>query len=437
MIERYTLPEMGEIWNDKNRFDIWLQIEVLACEAQAKLGVIPKGALNAIKKRAAYDIDRINAIEAEVNHDVIAFLTAVGEHVGESSRYIHYGLTSSDILDTALSVQIQRAGGLILGVLEDLIDAIGKRAWEHEKTPTMGRTHGVFAEPMSLGQKFAVWYQQLARDHDRIRTALDNCAVGKLSGAVGNFAHIDPRVEEYVCTKLGLTPAPVSNQIVQRDRHAGVLSAFAICGGTLERIALEIRHLQRSEVREMMEGFTIKQKGSSAMPHKRNPILCERLCGMARLLRAYAMTAMENIALWHERDISHSSVERVTFPDATIIIHYMLVKTRGLIENLQIDKARMLANIHAGGGVAFSQRVLLALTQAGMSREDAYATVQKHALHAWNDGGSFRDLVSKDSEVRMRLGKPGIDACFDLTPYLAHAPTLLNRAVPRPRRRGK
>jgi len=437
MIERYTLPEMGSIWSDESRFNIWLEIEVYACEAQAKLGVIPKGALNNIKKRAAFDIERINAIEAEVNHDVIAFLTAVAEKVGESSRYIHYGLTSSDILDTALSVQIQKAGVLILEALDRLTESVGKLAWQHEKTPIMGRTHGVFAEPMSLGQKIAIWYQHLIRDRERITAALQRCAVGKLSGAVGNFAHIDPRVESYVCEKLGLAPAPVANQVVQRDRHAELLSALAICGATLEKIALEVRHLQRSEVREILEGFTKKQKGSSAMPHKRNPILCERLCGMARLLRAYAHTAVENIALWHERDISHSSVERVSMPDATVLMHYMLVQAEWLIANLEIDPARMLANIHAGGGVAFSQRVLLALTQAGMSREDAYRLVQKHALQAWNHDGSFRELLNKDRTVRERLGQKGIDGCFELSPYLAHAATLLNRAVPKPKHRRK
>ena len=360
MIERYTLPEMGKIWSDQSRFAIWLKVEVFACEAQAALGLIPKSALKEITARAGFDVDRINAIEAEVNHDVIAFLTSVAEHVGEASRYIHFGLTSSDVLDTALSVQIQQAGRLIQKELEALLGETGKSAWRFAKTPTMGRTHGVFAEPMALGQKFAI----------------------------------------------------------------------------IERIALEVRHLQRSEVREMLEGFTARQKGSSAMPHKRNPILCERLCGMARLLRSYAQTGFENIALWHERDISHSSVERVTFPDATAILYYMLKKARGLLAGLEVDPERMLANVQSAGGVVFSQRVLLALVEAGMSREEAYRIVQKHALKAWNENGSFRKLVSADPKAKGLLSARALAACFDLAPYMAHAETILKRAVPKHQRAG-
>jgi adenylosuccinate lyase len=303
--------------------------------------------------------------------------------------------------------------------------------------PVMGRTHGVYAEPMSLGQKFAIWYQELARDRQRITTALEGTAVGKLSGAVGNFAHIDPRVERYVCRKLKLKPAPASNQVIQRDRHAELLSALAICGATIERIAMEVRHLQRSEVREMLEGFGAKQKGSSAMPHKRNPILCERLCGMARLMRGYASSSIENIALWHERDISHSSVERVNLPDATILMYYMLKKTVGLVRRLEIDKTRMKQNLGAGGGVVFSQRVLLALVEAGMSREQSYRIVQKHALDAWNNDGSFRENIEQDSSVLKVLSLRRIGACFDLAPYLKHASYILKRSVPRTTRARK
>jgi adenylosuccinate lyase len=431
MIERYTLPEIGAIWSDESRFSIWLEIERHACAAQARLGIIPKPALREIERKAGFDVARIQAIEAEVNHDVIAFLTSVAEHVGEASRYIHYGLTSSDVLDTALSVQIQKAGRLMLDELGRLLDDAGELAWRHVDTPTMGRTHGVYAEPLALGQKFAIWYTQLERDRERLAAALERCRVGKLSGAVGNFAHVDPSVEAYVCRRMGLKPAPVSNQIVQRDRHAELLSAMAICGATIERIALEVRHLQRSEVREMLEGFGARQKGSSAMPHKRNPILCERLCGMARLLRSYAQTGFENIALWHERDISHSSVERVTFPDATAILYYMLVKTRGLLARLEIDAARMLEHVQAAGGVVFSQRVLLALVKAGMSREDAYRLVQKHALKAWNENGSFRALAGADPQVRALLQRAELEACFDLAPYMARSGIILERSVRR------
>ncbi len=431
MIARYTLPDIGDIWSDQSRYTIWLEIEVLACEAHARKGRIPRKALATIKRRAGFDIARIEAIEAEVDHDVIAFLTAVAEKVGEPARYIHYGLTSSDVLDTALSVQIQRAGKLILRELDRLARVVGRSAWRHVDTPVMGRTHGVFAEPMSLGQKFAIWYTELERDRERIATALKRCAVGKISGAVGNFAHVEPQIESYVCRKLGLKPAAVSNQVVQRDRHAELLSALAICGATLERIAMEIRHLQRSEVRELMEGFGARQKGSSAMPHKRNPSLCERLCGMARMLRAFAGTGIENIALWHERDISHSSVERVTFPDATILMYYMLVKSVGLIENLQVDRTRMRDNIDLGGGVVFSQRVLLALVDAGMSRDDAYRVVQRHALAAWNEGCSFRDRLASDREVKTVLTSARLEGCFDLGPFMKHANTILRRSVPR------
>lgn len=437
MIERYTLPEIGRIWDDESRYSIWLEVEIYACEIQAQLGVIPKRAVAAIKKKAGFSVARIHAIEEEVQHDVIAFLTSVAEKVGEPSRYIHYGLTSSDILDTALSVQIQRSGRLISGALDKLITRVGKRAWANVKVPVMGRTHGVFAEPMSLGQKFAIWYQELTRDRDRITTALERTAVGKLSGAVGNFAHIDPRVEKYVCRKLKLKPAKASNQVIQRDRHAELFSSLAICAATIERIAMEIRHLQRSEVREMLEGFGARQKGSSAMPHKRNPILSERLCGMARLMRGYASSSIENIALWHERDISHSSVERVNLPDATILMYYMLTKATTLIDGLEIDKARMLQNLEAGGGVVFSQRVLLALVEAGMSREKAYRIVQTHALDAWDRGGSFRDNIEGDTSVRRVLNDRRIKSCFDLAPYLKHASFILKRSVPRSARARK
>ncbi len=433
MIARYSLPDMEAVWSDETRFRIWLDIELHAAEALASRKVIPRAAVTALKKKADFDVKRIEEIEAEVQHDVIAFLTAVAEKVGEPARYLHYGLTSSDVLDTALSVQIQRAGALLTAKLETLLRLVGRRAWDWVDVPILGRTHGVFAEPMSLGHKFAIWYAQLGRDRERLEAALKRTAVGKVSGAVGNFAHVEPYVEAYVCRKLGLVPAAASNQVVQRDRHAELLSALAICGGTLERIALEVRLLQRSEVREMAEGFSARQKGSSAMPHKRNPILCERLCGMARLLRGYAGTGLENIALWHERDISHSSVERVVFPDATMVLYYMLVQSVKLIERLEVDTERMAANIQAGGGVVFSQRVLLALAGSGLAREDAYRIVQGHAHTAWNRGGSFRERLSRDPLVKKHLTRPALDACFDLHPYMRHARTILRRTVPKGR----
>jgi adenylosuccinate lyase len=433
MIERYSTPEMSSVWSDQTRFEIWLDIEIYAAEALAQKGIIPKSAVTAIKKKAGFDIDRIFAIEAEVHHDVIAFLTAVAEKVGEPARYLHYGLTSSDILDTALSVQIQNSGVLILAALKKLLVTVGRYAWKYADVATMGRTHGVFAEPMSLGHKFAIFYGQLARDSERIEAALKRAAVGKMSGSVGNFAHVDPQVESYVCRKLKLRPAPASNQVVQRDRHADVLNCLAICGGTLERIALEVRHLQRTEVREMAEGFAKGQKGSSSMPHKRNPIICERLAGMARLLRGYAGTGLENIALWHERDISHSSVERMVFPDATGVMYYMLLKAQQLMTNLEVDEARMAENIQLGGGVVFSQRVLLALADAGMSRERAYRIVQKYALEAWEKGGSFRDRVSGDREVSKVLSTRQMESCFDLKPFVKQARSIIRRTVPKAR----
>ena len=430
MIARYSLPEMESVWSDETRFGIWLDIEIFAAEALAQRGVVPKAAVAAIKKKAAFDVARIHEIESEIQHDVIAFLTAVAEKVGEPARYLHYGLTSSDVLDTALSVQIQRAGRLIASELEALAASVGKSAWAFVDVPTIGRTHGVFAEPMSLGHKFAIWYAQLVRDSERIEAALRSTAVGKVSGSVGNFAHLEPYVEAYVCRKLKLTPAAASNQVVQRDRHAELLSSLAICGGTLERMALEVRHLQRTEVREMAEGFTSHQKGSSSMPHKRNPIICERLCGMARLLRGYAGAGLENIALWHERDISHSSVERVIFPDATMVLYYMLKKARGLVEHLDVDPSRMAANIQLGGGVVFSQRVLLALAKAGSSREEAYRIVQKHAMEAWRRGGSFKDRLQGDRRVKALLGARKLEECFDIKPFVRHSRTILRRTVP-------
>jgi len=375
MIARYSLPEIEKIWTDEQRFSIWLEIEVAACEANNQLGIVPDEDLKTIKEKANFETKRILEIEAEVKHDVIAFLTNVAEYVGPSSRYIHYGLTSSDVLDTALAVQLVRAGKLVSNALEALIDVIGKRAVEFKNTIMIGRSHGIHAEPITFGLKLAVLYDELIRQRGRLKDAIETVRVGQISGAVGTYDHLDPQVQDYVCLKLGLKSANISTQVLQRDRHAHYQSTLALIGATIEKIAVEIRHLQRTEVLEAEEGFTKGQKGSSAMPHKKNPIISEQLTGMARLLRGNAHTAMENVALWHERDISHSSVERIIMPDSTMLLYYMLKKAEGLIANLNVFPENMLANLKITNGLFSSQVVLLALTQKGVSREKAYRMV--------------------------------------------------------------
>ncbi len=414
MIERYALPEIKQIWTDEQRFSIWLDIELAACEAQNKLGVISDDALKNIVSKARFKTSRILEIEAEVKHDVIAFLTNVAEYVGPDARFIHYGLTSSDVLDTALAVQMVRAGQKIKNVLTRLKKVTGERALEFKDTVTIGRTHGIHAEPTTFGLKMAVWYDELGRQTERLEQAIESIRVGQISGAVGTYDHLDPRVEAYVCKKLGLRAANISTQILQRDRHAHYMAVLALIGGTIEKMAVEIRHLQKTETLEAEEGFSKGQKGSSAMPHKKNPIVCERLTGMARLLRSNAHAAMENMALWHERDISHSSVERIIIPDSTMLLYYMLVKASDLIENLQVYPENMRINLNKTNGLYSSQVILLALTQAGLSREKAYRMVQRNAMRVWKTREAFVDVLKEDEEIVAQLGTEKIDALCDL-----------------------
>lgn len=414
MIDRYSLPEIKQIWTDDERFSIWLEIELAACEAQNKLGVINDDALQNILSKAQFETGRILEIEAEVKHDVIAFLTNVAEYVGPDARFIHYGLTSSDVLDTALAVQMVRAGEKIKDVLIQLKEIIGRRAIEFKDTVTIGRTHGIHAEPTTFGLKLAVWYDELNRQLERLDQAIDSVRVGQISGAVGTYDHLDPEVEAYVCKKLGLKAANISTQILQRDRHAHFMTTLALIGGTIEKMAVEIRHLQKTETLEAEEGFSKGQKGSSAMPHKKNPIVCERLTGMARLLRSNAHAAMENMALWHERDISHSSVERIIIPDSTMLLYYMLVKATDLMRNLAVYPENMLTNLNKTNGLFSSQVILLALTRAGLSREKAYRMVQRCAMRVWKTHEAFVDVLKEDKEIVEKLGVQEIQSLCDL-----------------------
>ncbi|HEU5359615.1 MAG TPA: adenylosuccinate lyase [Candidatus Deferrimicrobiaceae bacterium] len=427
MIERYTRPEMAGIWDAGNRFRIWLDIEILAMEAMARKGWIPADALARVRKNAKFDIARIDEIEKRVKHDVIAFLTSVAEHIGEDSRFLHVGMTSSDVLDTAFAVQMRQALTLLLREAQKTFEVLKKRAFEHKDTVMIGRTHGIHAEPVTFGLKMALWADEMRRNLARLKRAREGISVGKLSGAVGTFANVDPFVEEYVCRKLGLRPAPASTQIVQRDRHAEVFAVLAVVGSSLEKFATEIRHLQRTEVLEVEERFTEGQKGSSAMPHKRNPVLSENLCGLARLLRGYAVTALENVALWHERDISHSSAERVIAPDATIVLDFALARFRGMMETLVVYPERMKRNIARTHGLLFSQRVLLALAARGLSRERAYEIVQKSAMEAWKRETNLAGLLWKDREVRSRLSREEFRELFDMKHYLRHIDTIFDR----------
>ncbi|MEM9088445.1 MAG: adenylosuccinate lyase [Cyanobacteria bacterium P01_F01_bin.53] len=413
MIERYTLPEMGELWTDQYKFQTWLQVEIAVCEAQAKLGRIPAEAVEVIKEKADFRVERILEIEAEVRHDVIAFLTNVNEYVGDEGRYIHVGMTSSDVLDTALSLQIVASHKLILTHVENLIQAIRYKAQEHRDTVMIGRSHGIHAEPMTFGFKLAGWLAEMQRHRERLTRIHDEIAVGQISGAVGTYANIDPEVEELACQLLGLQPDTASTQVISRDVHAEFIMTLAGVGASIERFAVEIRNLQRTDVLEVEEFFAKGQKGSSAMPHKRNPIKSERLTGMARILRANAIAALENVALWHERDISHSSVERVIFPDTCILTHFMLVETTKLIKNLQIYPENMKRNMNLYGGVVFSQRVLLTLVEKGISREDAYRIVQTNAHQAWNTtGGNFHKLLESDPQVKEKITPEELNECF-------------------------
>jgi adenylosuccinate lyase len=403
MIDRYTLPEIGKIWSDKNRFSIWLKIEILASKAQANLGIVPNSAIKNIEEKASFDVERILEIEEEVKHDVIAFLTNVADYVGEDSRYIHYGMTSSDVLDTCLSVQMVEAGNLIKSALKEFIKVVKNRSSETKNYIMIGRSHGVHAEPISFGLKLAVWYDELNRHILRLDDAIESVRVGQISGAVGTYDHLNPEVEKYVCEHLGLSPANISTQIIQRDNHAHYMNTLSLIGATLEKIAVEIRHLQRTEVLEAEEFFSKGQKGSSAMPHKKNPIICERISGMARLLRGNALAAMENVALWHERDISHSSVERIIIPDSTMIIYYMLIKSTDLIKNLIIHPDKMQENLELTNGLIYSQAILLSLTKKGVSREEAYRLVQRNAMRVWDEKIEFETALVEDEQIKIYL----------------------------------
>lgn len=414
MIPRYTRPEMAAIWTDENKFGVWLKIEVLACEAMNQLGQIPTADLKRIQKRAKFEVKRIDEIEREVNHDVIAFLTNVAEHVGPSSRYIHKGLTSSDVLDTALAVQMVQAADLLIADVNLLRKAIAAQARKHKFTPMIGRSHGIHAEPITFGLKMALMYDEFGRALQRLDAAREAVRVGQLSGAVGTHAHLDPKVEAYVCKKLNLRAAPISTQILQRDLHAEYLNALALVASSVERWATEFRHLQRTEVREVEEYFGKDQKGSSAMPHKKNPILGERLCGMARLVRSYALVGMENVPLWHERDISHSSAERVILPDATIALDYMLAKMEFVVRTLTVHPENMQKNLDLTRGLVHSQQVLLMLTEKGVSREISYRMVQRNAMKAWETGEQLRDLLRKDAEVMAAVTEADLARVFDI-----------------------
>jgi len=418
MITRYTRPEMTKIWSEENKFKKWLAIELAAVEYYHDKSIIPTPDYHSIITKASFNVTRIKEIEAEINHDVIAFLTNLAENIGESSRYVHLGLTSSDIVDTAFSLQIQDAGQILLTDLEKLKTVVKDQAFEHKLTPMMGRTHGVHAEPTTFGHKLAIWYDELARNHKRLKTSLVNLKVGKISGAVGNYAHILPEMEVFICQNLELTPAKASSQILQRDRHAEFMTVLAIIAGTLEKIATEIRALQKTEFNEMQEPFSKKQKGSSAMPHKRNPILCERVSGLARVIRGYALTSVENQALWHERDISHSSTERIIFPDATELLDYMFYLLINIIKDLVVNKTQMLENIEKSHDIFYSQQLLLKLIEKGISREKAYRLVQANAIEAFESRISFAQIIKKDPEITSVLTQKELLSVFDFNKYL-------------------
>lgn len=427
MIDRYTLPEMGAIWTEQNRFQKWLDVEIAACEVHAEMGTIPAEAVEVIKRKARFDVARINEIERTTRHDVIAFTTALAENIGPQSRFVHYGLTSSDVVDTANALLMREAADRLLEDLDQLGDALRRRAFEHKGTVMMGRTHGIHAEVTTFGLVLALYHADNERNKERLRRARDIISVGKISGAVGTFAHLDPEVEERVCRKLGLQPAPISTQVIQRDRHAEFLSTLAIITASLEKIALEVRHLQRTEVREAQEPFSAGQKGSSAMPHKRNPVTSEQICGLARVVRGNAQAAFENIALWHERDISHSSVERVILPDSCILADYLLQKTIWLVDGLVVNARRMRETVESLGGVTASGRLLLELTARGVTREDAYAIVQPMAMRVWDEGASFRELVMNNAQIIERLSTAELDALFDLQHQLRNVDKIFER----------
>ena len=427
MIERYTLPEMGAVWSLQNKFQKWLDVEIAVCEVHAEDGVIPNDALEEIKAKAAFTVERINEIEKTTDHDVIAFTTNLAENIGPASRFVHYGLTSSDVVDTANALLLRESCDILWTKIDALLEVLKRRAYEFKETPQIGRTHGIHAEPTSFGLTWALWYAEMERNRKRLKRARKAVSVGKISGAVGAFAHLDPSVEERVCERLGLKAAKVSTQVIQRDRYAEYLSTLAIVASTLEKVALQVRHWQRTEVREAQEAFKKGQKGSSAMPHKRNPILSERICGMARTVRANSIVGFENVALWHERDISHSSAERIVLPDSSATLDYMLAKTTSLLDTLVVYPENMLKNLNITHGLVFSGQLLLALTQKGVSREDAYAWTQRNAMKVWDEGGEYQDLVTKDADIASRLSPEEIARVFDLRHYLRNVDKVFER----------
>jgi adenylosuccinate lyase len=427
MIERYTLPEMGALWTEQSKFQKWLEVEIAVCEVHAELGTIPRDALEQIKARAKFSVERINEIEKTTNHDVIAFTTNLAENIGEAARFVHYGLTSSDVVDTANALLLRTACDILLEKFEALLEVLKRRALEFKHTPHFGRTHGIHAEPTSFGLTFALWYDEMRRNRERLRRARETAAVGKISGAVGTFALLDPEVEERVCARLGLKPAPVSTQIIQRDCYAEYLCTLAIIASSLDKFALNIRHWQRTEVGEAQERFTAGQKGSSAMPHKRNPIISERICGIARVIRGHSVVGLENVALWHERDISHSSAERVVLPDASIALDYILNKATSLIAGLVVHPERMLQNLQLTRGLVFSGQLLLALTQKGVSRENAYEWVQRNAMRVWDQNENFQELLQKDPDIKLHLSAQEIEGAFAFDSYLRNVNTIFSR----------
>jgi adenylosuccinate lyase len=418
MIERYTLPEMGAIWSLENKFQKWLDVEIAVCEVHAEDGIIPKDAFEEIKSKAAFTVERIGEIEKTTDHDVIAFTTNLAENIGEAARFVHYGLTSSDVVDTANALLLKESCEILLKKVDALLEVLRKRAFEFKDTPQIGRTHGIHAEPTSFGMTFALWFAEMRRNKERLQRAKDTISVGKISGAVGAFAHLDPEVEERVCEKLGLKFAPISTQVIQRDRYAEYLCTLAIIASSLEKFALQVRHWQRTEVREAQEKFKIGQKGSSAMPHKRNPILSERICGMARTVRANSIVGLENVALWHERDISHSSAERIVLPDSSAALDYILAKTASLLDGLVVYPENMLKNLNATRGLIFSGQLLLALTQKGVSREDAYVFAQRNAMKVWDEAADFKELVLADKDITDKLSVEEIERVFSYDYYL-------------------
>jgi adenylosuccinate lyase len=427
MILRYTLPEMGKLWSDESKFRFWLDVELAVCKAMAEIGMVPKESLRRILDKARFDLKRIEEVERVTNHDVISFLTSVAESVGDDSKYIHFGMTSSDVVDTALSLQMKKAAEIIDEKLKTVLHKIRELSFKYKMTPIIGRTHGVVAEPTTLGLKFAVWFAELSRGQERFRTAAEHAAVGAISGAVGNFANIDPTIEARACKLLGLQVEKISTQVIQRDHHAEYLTALAILASSIEKIGVEVRNLHRTEIGEVQEGFAAGQKGSSAMPHKKNPITCERLSGLARVLRGYAVAAMENIPLWHERDIAHSSAERIIIPDGLILVDYALEKLGEIIDNLVINEKRMMENIYQFGGIVFSQRILLKLTEAVGNRDQAYVVIQRNAMKAYQTQQGFHDLVKQDPEITERLSPETIDECFRLDYYFRHVDKIFSR----------